>query len=208
MRRLLALTMALSAAHFSASAEESTGWGLRPFIGAGYTWGGDTIQRWDVTRQGSGSSYEDDVSAGAGLDLRLGLSYRLGQLPLTLQASVAHHIDQVSGLDGRGYFRRLPLELVVQWHATDRLRIGMGMRRSTEATLRRTGGTCGSNPCTDYRLEMESSTGAILEAEYLVTPSWGLKARYVRENYRFKEFPDAIKFEGDHIGLMTNYYFN
>lgn len=208
MRRLLALTLALGAAHFSATAEEATGWGLRPFIGAGYTWGGDTMQAVTITPLGSQTNYQEDVSAGAGLDLRVGLSYRLGQLPLTAQLSVAHHIDQVSGLTSRSYFRRMPAELVLQWHASDRLRIGLGARRSIDAVLRSSGGTCGGAPCVGYRHRMESSTGAILEAEWLVTPSWGVKARYVHESYRYKEAPDFMRYEGDHIGFMTNYYFN
>lgn len=210
MRRILAVALALGAAHFSAMAEDTTGWGLRPFIGAGYTWGGDTMQRWTLTPQGSSTDdgYIEDVSAGAGLDLRVGLSYRLGQLPLSVQVSVAHHIDQVSGLTGRGYFRRMPAELVLQWHASDRLRIGMGVRRSLDATLRASGGTCGGSPCVDYRLEMKSSTGVILEGEWMMMPNWGLKARYVHEDYRFKDAPNLIKYEGDHFGLLTNYYFD
>lgn len=212
MRQLLALTLALGAAAFPALADESSnGWGgLRPFIGAGYTWGGDTIQHWTYTPEGGGNkfAYQEDVSAGAGLDLRLGLSYRLGGLPLTLQASVSHHIDQTHGISSRAYFRRLPAELVLQYHINEQARLGIGVRRSLQAKFRSDGGTCQTPPCYSYNEKMESSTGVILEGEWLVSPSWGFKARYVHEDYRFKEFPQARKYEGDHFGVLTNYYFN
>ncbi|MFT3859407.1 MAG: hypothetical protein QM742_18540 [Aquabacterium sp.] len=210
MRRLLALTLALGAAHFSAMAAEGTGWGLRPFIGAGYTWGGDTMQAWDIVPvDGSGSyRYEEDVSAGAGLDLRVGLSYRLGTSPFTLQASVAHHIDQTHGISSRAYFRRVPAEILLQWHASEQWRLGMGVRRSLSATEKSHGGTCGGDPCPEYRLKLKSNTGVVIEAEYMATPNWGIKARYVWEEYRYKIAPDAVKYEGDHFGVMTNYYFD
>jgi hypothetical protein len=102
----------------------------------------------------------------------------------------------------------MPLELVLQWHANDRLRFGMGMRRSIDATFRTDGGTCNGEACPSLRLELKSSTGAIAEVEWMATPSWGLKARYVHEDYRFKGDLSQEKYEGDHFGLLTNYYFN
>lgn len=210
MRRLLALTLALGAAHFSAMADEGAGWGLRPFIGAGYTWGGDTISHWTYTEETSGNfSHEDDISAGAGLDIRAGLSMRLGDLPLTLQASVSHHIDQTHGVSSRESFRRMPAELLLQWHFSDRLRLGIGARHALNAVRKSSGGTCGDNPCFEFRAEMASSTSVILEGEWMMTPNWGLKARYVAgEKYHYKEAPDLIEYNGNHFGLLTNYYFN
>jgi hypothetical protein len=219
MRRLLAMALVLCASHFSAMAQDTIGTGLRPFIGAGYTWGGDTIQNWTYTPVGGGTSfeYEEDVSAGAGLDLRVGLSYRFGDSPFTLQASIAHHIDQTHGVSSRAYFRRMPGELVLQWHANEQWRIGLGARRAIRSTIRFEGSlTCdsagvfgaGTVPCPLVRLEMKSSTGIILEGEYLVTPSWGLKARLVHESYRFKDAPEVKRYDGSHLGLMTNSYFN
>lgn len=209
MKRLLALALALGTAQLATANDDTAGWGLRPFIGAGYTWGGDTVQRWTYEETSSGNfSHEEDVSAGAGLDLRLGLSYRFGASPVSLQASIAHHIDQTHGVSSRAYFRRMPAELVLLWHANDRVRLGMGVRRSINATFKTSGGTCGNSACLSFREKLKSSTGVILEAEWMMTPNWGLKGRYVFEDYRLKNAPSIVEYEGDHFGVITNYYFN
>jgi hypothetical protein len=216
MRRALALALAMSAVNLSAMADEGSSLRLRPFIGGGYTWGGDTIQALTITPKGSstGPKYDEDVSAGAGLDLRVGLHLDLPNSPLSLQVSIAHHMDQHSGLDGKTYFRRSPLELVGLWRVTDRLRVGMGMRRSLSSKFSWEGGTCQNGngdevTCPSQNQKLKSSTGLILEAEYMVSPDWGVKARYVRESYRFKdESYDPTKYSGDHIGFLTNFYFN
>lgn len=213
MRRALALALAFSAATFPAMAEDSNGSGLKPFIGAGFTWGGDTIQGLRLVPQGTTIEYEEDISAGAGLDLRLGLAYRLSGQPLTLQASVGYHNDQASALNGTSRFRRYPVELLMQWHVSEKGRLGFGVRRALSASFLREGFTCtdsgGTYDCPRISERMKSSTGLIIEGEWLVTPSWGLKARYVHESYRFKDPAfDSSKYEGDHFGLMTSYYFN
>ena len=218
MRQALALALALGAATLPALAEDFHGKGLRPFIGAGFTWGGDTITPVTITPQGSSTHYEEDISAGAGLALQFGLSYRLSNAPITLQASVGYHNDQASGLDGRFYFRRIPLELMAQWHAGDRTRVGFGVRRGTRAKFVEDGGTCTytdpttntntSGPCA-INERMKGSTGVVLEVEQMLTPSWGVKARYVHEYYRFNDLTvDDHKYDGNHIGLMTTFYFN
>lgn len=214
MRRALALALAFSAATFPALAEDSNGSGLRPFIGAGFTWGGDTIQAWKLIPQGTTTEYEEDISAGSGLDLRLGLSYRLGDTPLTLQGSVGYHNDQASGLNSNSRFRRYPIELLLQWHVSEKGRLGFGVRRAVNASLSSKGGTCdnglgGTYACPRINEDMKSSTGLVIEGEWMVSPSWGLKARYVHENYRFKDSTfDSGKYEGDHFGVMTSVYFN
>jgi len=213
MRRALALALALGAITSTALAEDYNGKGLRPFVGVGFTWGGDTIAPVTITPQGSSTHYEEDISAGSGLALQLGLSYRLGDAPVTLQASYGYHNDQASGVDGHFSFRRRPVEFLAQYHATNQLRVGFGVRRSTRAQFAAVGGTCtaldGSTaPCNDHE-RLKASTGIVLEAEWMATPSWGLKARLVHETYRFEDTTlDDQKYKGDHIGLMTSYYFN
>jgi hypothetical protein len=217
MRRVLALALACAAASFFTSvaqAEGSTGPSrLRPFIGIGFTSGGDTIHGVNLIPQNSSIKYEEDVSAGGGLDLRVGLSYQLGNSPLTLQGSWGGHNDQVNGLEGgTAYFRRYPLEAILQWQVTPQGKVGFGLRRITRANFHSHGGTYDDNgtakpyPTLDARFK--ASTGLILEGEWALTPSWGLKGRYVHESYRFKDYPDLEKYEGDHVGLITVYYFN
>ena len=205
----IAMAAAASMAHADTSQAEPSG--LRPFVGIGFTSGGDTIQHGTLTPIGSTTHYQEDISAGGGLDLRLGLSYKLGALPLTLQGSWGVHNDQVSGIDGgTSFFRRFPLELILQWHATDRTKIGFGLRTTTSARFHSEGGTQsdGVTPYPTLDFKFKSSTGLILEAEWAATPSWGIKARYVHESYRFKDFPEVEKYEANHLGLLTVFYFD
>lgn len=215
MRRALALALALSAATSTVLAEDNNGHGLRPFASVGFTWGGQTILPVTITPQGTTTHYEEDISAGSGLALQLGLSYRLGEAPVALQASIGYHNDQAHGLDGQASFRRRPVELLVQYLATDHLRIGFGARRSLKARFAARGGTCTENgtsgPCEPISAHLKGSTGVVLEAEWMATPSWGLKARWVHESFHFEDdtiYDSQRKFKGDHFGLMTSYYFN
>jgi hypothetical protein len=211
------MTLALGAFASAALAQESSNSatsGLRPFIGAGYSWGGNTIQHTTLTPKGTATHYQHDISAGAGLDIRLGLSYRLGTAPVSIQASYGFHNDQVSGVDNESsFFRRYPLEALLQWHTSERSRVGFGLRKTMRATFGSKGGTYtdstgATQPYPDLHEPMRSSTGLILEGEFDVTPNWGFKARYVHENYRFKNYPDLVKYEGNHVGILTVYYFN
>jgi opacity protein-like surface antigen len=211
MRRALALALALSAATSTVLAEDYHGQGLRPFIGIGYTSGGDTVTSITTTVKGSTTQYSDDLSAGGGLDLRLGLSYRLSGLPLSLQGNWGIHNDQSNGVDGERYsFRRYPVEGQLQWHFSERGSVGFGVRKATRPVLSIVNGSSGDvHLAYNERYNFKSSVGVFIEGEYAVTSYWGLKARYVHENFKLPvEGYGDVKYEGDHIGLLTVFYFN
>ena len=211
MRRALALALAWGAATLPALAEDFQGTGLRPFIGLGYTSGGNTVPRVQINVKNSSTQYDESLSAGGGLDLRLGLAYRLGTLPWTVQGSWGIHNDQTNGVDGERYsFRRYPVEAQLQWHATERGKIGFGVRKATRAVLSIVNGSTSDQTLSvNERIPFKSSVGVLIEGEYAVTPNWGLKARYVHENYTVPaEGMGDVKFSGDHIGLLTVFYFN
>lgn len=210
---VMAIAMAAAASIAHADTNQAEPSGLRPFVGIGFTSGGDTIEHDTINPIGTTTQYQEDISAGGGLDLRLGLSYKLGTLPLTLQGSWGMHNDQASGaFGGHAFFRRYPLELMLQWHATDRTKIGFGLRTTTGARFHSEGDPVTTNGVTqpsyttDYKFK--SSTGLILETEWAATPSWGLKARYVHESYRRTDIPDGEKYQADHLGLLTVFYFD
>lgn len=228
MRQAVTLALALGTAVTSAWAEDRSEFyktGLRPFVGVGFTSGGDTLLPVTLVTVGTNVEYKEDVSAGGGLDLRVGLSYRLGSLPLTLQAAYAYHNDKVSGIDGEyATFRRFPLELLLQWHFNDRAKLGFGVRRASSPSYKIGGNWCtykdGNNvtQSCDGQTKLKASTGLVLEGEYALTPSWGLKARYVHESFKAKDVPalwqglgiiqEDQKFEADHVGVITVWYFN
>jgi hypothetical protein len=213
MRKAFALAMAFGVASLSAQAQDlESHAALQPFVGIGFTWGGDTILPVTLIPTGSTTQYHEDISAGAGLDLRLGLSYRLAGLPVSIQGALAYHNDQASGLTGDFRFRRYPIELTLQYHLNDKGRIGFGVRKTTNNLFATRGGyyvdsNGAQQPYPETHEKLTSSPGIIVEGEYDVTPSWGLKARYVHETFKFANYPNLEKLDGSHVGLMSVWYF-
>lgn len=212
MRKTLLAACLLSA--FAASAGAQTldnGYqptGLRPFIGVGLSTGGDTLMRVQNDADGARANDITRIRAGDGLDLRLGLSLRLGNLPFSLQTAVAYHNDQTNGQDDTKYrFRRIPVEATLLWHATDRARIGFGVRKATNPVLKIDNGRFeGISTRVDAKINMKASTGFIVEGEYAVTPGWSLKGRYVYETFRYEDFPEMDKVKGDHFAVQSVWY--
>ncbi len=184
--------------------------GLRPFIGIGLSTGGDTIMRVQNDAEGARANDITRIRAGDGLDLRVGLSMRLGNLPFSLQTAVAYHNDQTNGQDNTKYrFRRVPVEATLLWHATDRARIGFGVRKATNPVVKVDNGRYeGISGRVSFKDKMTSSTGFIVEGEYAVTPGWSLKGRYVYETFRYADFPEADKVKGDHLAVQSVWYLN
>lgn len=191
--------------------------GLRPFIGIGLAAGGDTLLRVQDTIEGASTGKQSNIRAGDGLDLRVGLSMRLGDLPLSLQTAVVYHNDQTNGIDDTKYrFRRIPVEATLLWHATDRARIGFGVRKSTNPVVKIDNGRLsGETTRFDAKINMKSSIGFLIEGEYAVTPGWSLKGRYVYESFRTRDTDNPAnvllengndKHKGDHFAIQSVWY--
>lgn len=193
---------------------------LRPLLGIGYSWGGDNLQNVTLVPEGTSIEYDERVKAGSGLDLRAGLELAFGRSPFSVQLAVAYQGDGVSGLDNEAVeFRRIPVEVMGHWRMGPQWRLGFGVRKAGYASLRYNRGACtkllsdGEDPCSgDVRFR--SNVGLILESEYLLTPDWGLRARYVVETYRptSAKFGEDIpvdkttKIRGDHFGILSVWY--
>lgn len=218
MRKTLLAACLLSTFAATAGAQSSEAAyspkGLRPFIGVGLAAGGDTLLRVRNDAEGARANDVSNIRAGDGLDLRLGLSLRLGDLPFSLQTAVAYHNDQSNGQDNTKYrFRRIPVEATLLWHATDRARIGFGVRKSTNPVVKVDNGRpAGSDTRVNAKFDMKSSTGFIVEGEYAVTPGWSLKGRYVYETFRDRDPDNGLlgsdKAKGDHIAIQSVWYLN
>lgn len=214
MRKTLLTACLLSTFAVAAGAQSSDDAyqpkGLRPFIGIGLSTGGDTIMRVHNDADGARANDITRIRAGDGLDLRVGLSMRLGSLPFSLQTAVAYHNDQTNGQDNTKYrFRRVPVEATLLWHATDRARIGFGVRKATNPVVKVDNGRYeGISGRVSFKDKMKSSTGFIVEGEYAVTAGWSLKGRYVYETFRYADYPDLDKFKGVHFAVQSVWYLN
>jgi hypothetical protein len=187
---------------------------LRPMLGLGYGFGGDTILPVTIVPQGTSIEYEETIKAGTGIDLRAGLEVAFPRTPFALQMAVAYQNDGAAGLDNKHIdFRRVPVELIGYWRVAPQVRLGVGVRKTTHADLRNSNSYCKQSktevssstlPCS---YSFKSTVGAILEAEYELTPSWGLRARYVVETFKLKdESLSDEKYRGDHLGILSVWY--
>jgi hypothetical protein len=172
-----------------------------PFLGGGLTVGGDKITQAQYTNGDT-----QNLHAGGLLDLRAGLDFRMVGTDISLQGVVAYHTDRSNANNGSVDFSRMPLEFLVQWHANEKWAFGGGVRKAIGVRYN------GSDAGTQFGQQIggdqkfKSSVGWILEGEYAIIPSVGLKVRYVKEDYTSKSV-NGPKFDGSHFGVLGVYYF-
>ena len=167
-----------------------------PFLGGGITVGGDRLVQ---TSYVNGET--DNLHTGGLFDLRAGLDFRMVNSDISLQGVIAYHSDRSDANNGSVDFTRMPIEFLVQWHINPRWAVGGGLRKALETKYN--GIDAGTQFAPDQKYK--SSMGWILEGEFAITPSVGLKARYIKEDYTGQI--DGKKFDGSHFGLLGVYYF-
>lgn len=215
LKHWFGMALALSAASMPVWAGDTASSSIRPLLGIGYTWGGDTIAQVELKPvSGNSASQYEDLSGGAGLDLRTGASWHFSD-KARLQAMVAFHNDSANGLSGQMSFRRVPIELLIHWQASDNWWVGGGLRRAFSGKYDRQAGftrdievngeiqtvTLGA-----YKESAKFSTALVVEAEYMLSKNWGAKFRAVKESAKFEL--DTEKFNADHIGAIVTYNFD
>jgi len=189
---LLGATLALGTAFGAQAADDAS-----PFkflLGAGLTFGGDTLA---TVQFDDGTS--EDVDGGGLVHLYAGAEYRLGTA-VSLQATVGYHVDDSAGSDGSVRFSRMPVDLLAYYHFNDQVRLGAGVQFVNNPELKGSGVASGVN------VKFKSTTGTIVEGEYLFSPNVGVKLRYVAEEFELSE-GGGEKADGNHFGIMLNYYF-
>jgi opacity protein-like surface antigen len=167
--------------------------GLRFFLGAGLTAGGDKLAELEFT-DGSDSS----VTAGGLVQLTGGVDYRINS-DFSLQTSLSYHVSDATGSDGSIRFTRMPIELIGYYNVSPEWRIGVGARYVSKPKLKASG------EAGNGQVNFDNTVGALIEAEYMMSPKAGVKIRYVSEKYETSI--GKFKVDGNHIGGFFNYYF-
>jgi hypothetical protein len=184
----IALTLALFGAH-AADAKA-----VRPLLGIGLTFGGETL----ATVPFSDGSIEK-IQSGGLLAIYGGAEFRIGD-QLSLQTTIGYHVDDTKAASNGGLrFSRYPIDIVALYGAADKVRLGLGLQHVSGPKL------AGSGVASNIAIDFESSTGVIVEGEYLFSPNVGLKARAV--THTFKAKGGSADIDGNHFGLMLKYYF-
>ena len=199
MDKPIAMTRIVAAALLGAlaagAAQAGEGPSLRPLLGIGVTVGGDKF----VSGIEYDDGYTEDIQAGQFVQFYGGLMYQA--VPqFSVQATLGYHVDETrQASNGNAKFARYPLEVLGHIHLDEQFRIGGGARFVNGAKFSSSGFLSSGN------VSFESTTGAVVEAEYLVAPQLGLKLRVVSEKYQPKA-PFTRTVDGSHVGFMVNFY--
>ena len=168
----------------------------RPFdfvAGVGVTAGGSTLT---TVQYADGSS--QDISAGSGVMLYAGGETRIGEIG-SFQATLGYHVDTTHGRNGDVRFSRYPIELLAYAPVSQNLRVGIGARFVNNPRLQ------GSGVASNIDVKFASTVGFVFEGEYRFTPWVGVKLRSVSERFTATATNESVN--GDHIGLLCNFYF-
>ena len=167
---------------------------LHYVLGVGLTSGGDKLATAFYT---DGSS--DSISAGSGLMFYAGLDYRMNDAA-SIQGTLGYHFDSTKAAkNGEITFSRIPLEFLAYYHVRDTIRLGGGTRMVFSPRVK------GSGLANNINDSFPNTVGLVIEGEYLVTPTLGIKVRHVSEKYKPRNSPTSV--DGSHFGVFANVYF-
>jgi hypothetical protein len=166
---------------------------LRFFLGAGATFGGDKLASADLSYSGT-----TNITAGGLVQLHAGAIYKFND---TVSGSVAigYHFDNINAKNGSITYKRYPVEVLGHYALTPVVRLGGGLRLVNDAKLSSSGDASG------IKADFGSTTGVVLQGEYLMSDKLGITLRYVDEKYKINGTP--YKVDGSHVGVMLNFYF-
>lgn len=192
MKKLLTAVTLGIAAMSAAHAQD----GLKPrwLLGVGVAGGGDTLAHVTFT---DGSS--QNVTAGGGGTIYAGAEFRTSDV-VSFQTTLGYHFRTTAAAsNGDVTFSRWPLDLLGFYQVNDKFRLGGGAQIELSPKLK------GSGVASNIQEDFSTATGAVLEGEYLFTPAIGMKVRYVA--VKFKPSSGGQSANGNHAGLMFNFYF-
>lgn len=190
MKHLITVGLSALLACSGALAQQSSARGV---FGAGLTTGGDTLASVVFT---DGSS--QDIKAGGLVHLFGGVEFRASP-QVTMQVNIGYQVDDTGGAsNGSLRFSRYPIEALVHYQLNPIFRLGGGVRFVNNPKV------AGSGVLSGINLEFDNTTGVVVEGEYLVTPSIGLKLRAVSEKY--KPAAGGPSADGNQVGFYFSWY--
>jgi hypothetical protein len=192
----LVLALALAGTSAAAQDQQASGIRVRPFVSLGVLGGGDKLSSVDV-RIGNTTTTES-VRAGGSVDVRGGVEFTFDP-QWSLQLSAGYVTDGVRAENGKVTFVAYPVEALGHFKVHPAWRIGAGLRAPLSAKYDE-GGVAGN---TD--IGFSAKVAPVIEVEWLVIPSVGIKLRGMHETYKVKG--SSVKVDGNSVGLSGSYYF-
>jgi hypothetical protein len=192
MKKILIAFTCLFATTGVAQAQSPAPSSARPVLGMGLSGGGDELAS---ARYTDGTTA--NIHAGGLLYFTAGVDYRFTPA-FSLQGTVNYHVDRANAKNGDLKFERFPIELIGYYQPNPSWRAGGGIRYTSSPKLSGSGFASGTD------VSFDNTTSAVVEAEYFVNPTLGIKLRYVNETFKARGYKDA---DGSHVGVSANLYF-
>ncbi len=191
--RSVFLAAALAAACGVAAAQTQAPASVKPLIGFGMTFGGDTLVSGSYS---NGDSWK--ISSGGLFVFYAGAEFRVNE-QFAVQGTLGYHTDRISGENGSVRFSRVPLDLVGLYKINPQVRLGGGLQHASSPKV------SGSGVLGNFNGDFKASTALVLECEYMFGEKLGVKGRFV--GHKFKAANGAGSVNGEHFGVLMNYYF-
>lgn len=198
-KQLLACVLVGFAAVSHAQDEKPSDWRFVGRLGVGF--GGENIEQGYYV----GGKYWE-LSTGSGMKYALGADYRLAP-KVVVQATLGRDISTVPADQGDQYFSRNPVEILGLVDITNAIRMGVGVRQSTNAAVVANGAYVTDPMNGAY----DASPGFVFEAQYIISASekagsrsqFGVSLRFVSETFK----KSGMTFKGDHgeLAFVLNY---
>lgn len=166
---------------------------VRPFLKAGYDFGGDTLVTAVFT---DGSS--DTIKANEGLYIGGGASIVTDSKRMEIELSLAYKFSIVSADNGDIEFTRLPLEALA-FYRWDKVRLGGGLTYHINPELE------GSGIATPLDVQFDDALGFVLQADYRLTDRMAIGLRYT--NLKYEASGSSASAKSDGLGFTFSYRF-
>ncbi len=193
---LLGLSLVLASTHAAAQEQPPVGTKVRPLLAAGVVGGGDKLSTIDVSI--GRTTTTQNVHAGGRAEFRIGAEFVVDPR-WSLQASAGYVSDGIRANNGKVTFTAWPLEVLAHFRIVDAWRVGAGLRAPVNAKYEE--GGVGGNASNGFT----ANVSPLVEVEWLVTRSIGIKLRGMHETYKVKG--TSTKVDGSSAGLMGTFYF-
>ncbi len=138
----------------------------------GLSFGGDRLA---IVQFANGDT--ESVRGGGLAQFGAGIVWQPPVAPLSVQATVNYHVDNVTASNGDVTWSRVPMEVLAFYTGVPGWRLGGGARFVSSARLRSE-----VNGFTDT-VHFKDTTGLVLEAGFQVSPRFWINGRVVSEQY-------------------------
>ena len=164
---------------------------VRPVFKGGADFGGETIATATFT---NGS--QKSIKANEGAYIGGGASILLDSKDIEIEATLSYKYTSITASNGDVTWTRFPLE-VLAFYRMPKFRLGGGLTYHLSPTLKASGAAG------NFNVTVDDALGAVLQADYLLTPKFTLGGRYTILEYK----ANGVPAKSDGVGITFGFIF-